>query len=123
LEDHPERAEALDAIDPDWNPKWPVDWQRTYAAVRECLAACATLAEILPGVTLHGQDVGKWLAKQAQHAVWKALMPEQRERLEQLGVVPVAAPALPSAKGAGGASGASSGALRPWRQYKAVRAL
>ncbi|WP_322974051.1 hypothetical protein [Actinacidiphila oryziradicis] len=41
-----------------------MDWQRTYAAVRECLNSGATLAEILPGVTLHGQDVGKWLTKQ-----------------------------------------------------------
>ncbi|WP_322974010.1 helicase associated domain-containing protein [Actinacidiphila oryziradicis] len=65
-----------------------------------------TLAEILPGVTLHGQDVGKWLTKQRQHVVWKSLMPEQRERLEQLGVEPTTAPAPTSAKGAGGASGA-----------------
>ncbi|MCW2873553.1 MAG: helicase, partial [Streptomyces oryziradicis] len=43
-------------------PKWPIDWQRTCAASRECLvAAGAALTEILPGATLHGQGVGKWL--------------------------------------------------------------
>ncbi|MEU4181499.1 Helicase associated domain protein, partial [Streptomyces sp. NPDC026589] len=29
-----ERRRALEAIDPDWNPRWPVDWQRHYAAAR-----------------------------------------------------------------------------------------
>ncbi|MFI1928115.1 helicase associated domain-containing protein [Streptomyces sp. NPDC020377] len=33
LDRHPERAAVLVAIDPDWNPAWPVSWQRHYAAV------------------------------------------------------------------------------------------
>jgi hypothetical protein len=49
LGDHPERAEALTAIDPDWNPKWPIDWQRHYAGVRECLTSGAQLADLMPG--------------------------------------------------------------------------
>jgi hypothetical protein len=45
------------------------------------------------GVTVHGMNVGKWLQKQRQHAVWQRLMDGQRERLEQLGITPLA-PAL-----------------------------
>ncbi|MFF8264358.1 hypothetical protein [Streptomyces virginiae] len=35
-------------------------------------------------------DVGKWLAKQRNPAVWQALQAGQREHLEQLGIVPLA---------------------------------
>jgi hypothetical protein len=120
LGDHPERAEALAEIDPDWNPTWPIDWQRTYAAVRECLAAGATLGEILPGVTMRGQDVGKWLAKQTQPVVWKGLMPEQRERLEQIGVTPAASPAADTGgKATGAPSGAFERGVAALRQYTA----
>ncbi|WP_413083914.1 hypothetical protein [Streptomyces sp. RLB3-17] len=30
-------------------------------------------AEVLPGFTVHGMDVGKWLVKQRKSAVWQAL--------------------------------------------------
>ncbi|WP_345676535.1 helicase associated domain-containing protein [Yinghuangia aomiensis] len=56
LAGHPERAEALAAIEPDWNPAWPLDWQRHYAGVRESLTAGAKLDELIPGVTIHGRD-------------------------------------------------------------------
>ncbi|MGK5546694.1 Helicase associated domain protein [Streptomyces sp. URMC 127] len=89
LDGHPEWEAALREIDPDWNPAWPADWQRHYAAVRELLAEEAGLAELQPGITVHGMDVGRWLARQRRHAVWQALTEGQRERLEQLGVVPL----------------------------------
>lgn len=38
-------------------------------------------AEVLPGFTVHGMDVGKWLAKQRKPEVWQALTEGQRERL------------------------------------------
>ncbi|MFD9606342.1 helicase associated domain-containing protein [Streptomyces sp. NPDC059970] len=47
-------------------------------------------AEVLPGFTAHGMDVGKWLAKQRKPEVWQALTDGQRERLEQLGIAPLA---------------------------------
>jgi hypothetical protein len=75
LAGHPERAKALAAIDPYWNPAWPVDWQRQYAAVHELLAEESVLAHVEPGVTVHGMDVGKWLQRQREHAVWQGLMP------------------------------------------------
>ncbi|MGW0664617.1 helicase associated domain-containing protein [Streptodolium elevatio] len=92
LAGHPERAEALAAIDPDWNPSWPLDWQRHYAGVRESLAAGATLDELVPGVTIHGHDIGQWLDRQRQPMTWRGLSTGQRERLSELGVKPIAAP-------------------------------
>ncbi len=103
LEDHPEWKTALEAVDEDWNPDWPPEWQRHYAALRELVRdeeGQAGAVEVLPGVTVHGMDIGKWLTKQRKPEVWQALTDGQRERLEAVGVVPVApepeAPAKPS---------------------------
>ncbi|MFZ4301810.1 Helicase associated domain protein [Streptomyces cinereoruber] len=81
---------ALEAVDGDWNPDWPLEWQRYYAALREMFVEESALVYVEPGVTVHGMDIGKWLAKQRQPAVWAGLMDGQRERLEQLGVTPLA---------------------------------
>jgi Helicase associated domain len=81
---------ALEAVDEDWNPAWPADWQRHYAALRELVRDENGPAEVLPGFTVHGMDVGKWLARQRKPGVWAALAEGQRERLERLGIVPLA---------------------------------
>ncbi|WP_233436204.1 helicase associated domain-containing protein [Streptomyces anulatus] len=75
-------------IDPEWNPTgWSVDWQRHYAATRELLGEeQGRAAELLPGFTVNGCDVGTWAARQTDPAVWDTLLPEQRERLEALGL-------------------------------------
>lgn len=103
LDGRPEWETALCEVDVDWNPAWPADWQRHYAALRELVAEEYGRLEVLPGVTVHRMDIGKWLAKQRKPAVWQALTDGQRERLEQLGiVVPAAeleAPAEPSTAG------------------------
>ncbi|WSR21176.1 Helicase associated domain protein (plasmid) [Streptomyces sp. NBC_01207] len=81
------RAAALAAIDPDWNPGalgWTVDWQRHYAYLAQLLAEGARLTAIVPGVTRHGDDVGRWLA--TQHRNWDRLNAEQQRRLAELGV-------------------------------------
>ncbi|WP_410540498.1 Helicase associated domain protein [Streptomyces sp. KL2] len=86
-----QRAARLAQIDPDWNPAakgWTVDWQRHYAKVRACIHGGATLAEIRPGVTVGGEDIGLWLAR--QRTQWEQLADGQRERLEALGVQPTA---------------------------------
>lgn len=98
-----ERRRALEAIDPEWNPTgWSVDWQRHYAATRELLSEeQGEPVEVLPGVTVNGCDVGTWTTRQTAPApdVWDALLPEQRTRLEALGLkrrtetAPAAAPA------------------------------
>lgn len=100
LDDHPEWKTALEAVDKDWNPSWPADWQRRYAALRELVADEDGQADVLPGFTVHGMDIGKWLARQRKPEVWQALTNGQRERLEQLGITPIApgqkTPAKPS---------------------------
>ncbi|MEU9575405.1 Helicase associated domain protein [Streptomyces massasporeus] len=90
LDGHPEWKTALEAVDEHWNPEWPADWQRHYAALRELLRDEDGQADVLPGVTIHGMDIGKWLARQRKPEVWEALTDGQRERLEQLGIVPPA---------------------------------
>jgi superfamily II DNA or RNA helicase len=100
LEGHPEWKTALEAVDEDWNPDWPAEWQRHYAALRELVAdeeGQAGQVEVLPGVTIHGMDIGKWLAKQRKPEVWQTLTEGQRQRLEAIGVVPLAPPAEPKA--------------------------
>ncbi|MFF4472349.1 Helicase associated domain protein [Streptomyces sp. NPDC001599] len=103
LDGHPEWKTALEAVDEDWNPEWPAEWQRHYAALRELVRdedGQPGGVHVLPGVTVHGMDIGKWLAKQRTPKVWQVLSDGQRERLEQLGIVPVAPapeePAKPS---------------------------
>ncbi|WP_030852868.1 DEAD/DEAH box helicase [Streptomyces sp. NRRL F-4474] len=81
------RAAQLAAIDPDWNPAvlgWTVDWQRHYAYLTQLLAEGARLAAVVPGVTRHGDDVGRWLATQRRN--WDRLNTEQQRRLGELGV-------------------------------------
>lgn len=106
LEGHPQRAEALAAIDAYWNPPWPVVWQRTYAAMARLLAEGATLEELLPGVTVNGTDIGTWLGRQRQPAVWQGLSGEQRRLLQEVGVTAQAAPKAPQ-KARGGRSSRS----------------
>ncbi|MFB7512919.1 Helicase associated domain protein [Streptomyces sp. NPDC056144] len=88
LDGKPEWRAALEAVDGDWNPVWPAAWQRHYAVVREMLAEETVLGYVEPGVTVHGMDVGKWLARQRTPKVWEALTDGQRERLEAIGVIP-----------------------------------
>jgi superfamily II DNA or RNA helicase len=89
LDGHPEWKAALEAVDEDWNPAWPAEWQRHYAALRELVADEEGQADVLPGVTVHGMDIGKWLARQRQHTVWTGLKNGQRERLERLDITPL----------------------------------
>ncbi|WP_274535395.1 hypothetical protein [Streptomyces sp. CB00455] len=37
------------------------DWQRHYAYLAQLLAGRAQLADVVPGATLHGDDLGRWL--------------------------------------------------------------
>ncbi|WP_236064729.1 helicase associated domain-containing protein, partial [Streptomyces poriferorum] len=85
------RAAQLASIDPDWNPAWPVDWQRHYAALAGLVAPGGVVGYVEPGAMVNGLDVGRWLA--AQQDGWEALSGGQRERLVQLGVRPLEKPA------------------------------
>ncbi|GGO42904.1 helicase [Streptomyces daqingensis] len=89
---NPERAAQrraqLEAIDPDWNPTWPIPWQRHWAKVRQCLEDGATLEELQPGVRVGGEDIGTWLTEQT--TTWHQLSTRQQEKLTQLGLRPPA---------------------------------
>ncbi|WP_128429414.1 DEAD/DEAH box helicase [Streptomyces cyaneus] len=101
LDGHPDWKTALEAVDEDWNPDWPPDWQRHYAALRELVRdedSQASETDVLPGLTVHGMDIGKWLARQRKPEVWQALHDGQRERLERLGITPLAPEPETSAK-------------------------
>ncbi|WP_392900968.1 helicase associated domain-containing protein [Streptomyces sp. LN699] len=92
------RAEKLAAVDPDWNPRengWTVDWQRHYAYLAQLLAGGARLADVVPGVTRHGDDVGRWLATQRRD--FSKLNAEQQRRLGELGVKNMGEPVAPGA--------------------------
>ncbi|MGA4856724.1 Helicase associated domain protein [Streptomyces koyangensis] len=115
------RAAALAAIDPDWNPAWPVDWQRHYAALRGVMAPGSVLGYVEPGAMVNGLDVGRWLV--AQQDVWEQLADGQRERLVQLGVrppeKPAAIPPRPRRASGGARAGAFERGIAALAQYTA----
>lgn len=114
------RAAALAAIDEDWNPAtlgWTVDWQRHYAYLTQLLASGTRPADVAPGVTLNGEDVGRWLATQRRD--WARLNEEQQVRLGELGVKKaVRARTAPAKTGTTAGPGASGTAF-----HKGVTAL
>ncbi|MFI1286742.1 Helicase associated domain protein [Streptomyces sp. NPDC020858] len=119
------RAQELAAVDPDWNPRengWTVDWQRHYAYLAQLLAGGARLDDVVPGVTLHGEDVGRWLT--AQRRDFSKLNDEQQRRLGKLGVrKAVRARKAPAkavvASGPGAGGGAFQKGLEALAQYVA----
>ncbi|WTF40472.1 Helicase associated domain protein (plasmid) [Streptomyces cyaneofuscatus] len=115
-----ERRQALEAIDPEWNPaEWSVDWQRHYAAARVLLGEEQGGVELLPGVTVNGVDVGTWTTRQTDPAVWDTLSPEQQKRLEALGLTrrTDTTPAATAAAGKG--AGAFERGITALTQYAA----
>jgi hypothetical protein len=114
-----DRAQQLTAIDPGWNCPWPLDWQRHYAVLRDLVDVDGTLPEIQPGVLFEGDDLGRWLQRQARD--WAQLSTEQQERLAGLGIKPAQrpspAPAKKSAASAGKASTAFQRGVAALAQY------
>ncbi len=86
------RAEQPAAVDPDWNCPRPLSWQRHYRVLADLVDADGVLPYITPGVTFEGDDIGTWRWRQQEPGTWAQLMPEQRERLEALGVRGAALP-------------------------------
>ncbi|WP_413812751.1 Helicase associated domain protein [Streptomyces sp. OE57] len=105
------RAAQLTAIDPDWNCPWPLDWQRHYRVLADLAAdePRGFLPEIQPGVLFEGDDLGRWLQRQARF--WAQLSEEQQRRLSALGVTPAERPG-PEATSGGKAAGKLSAAFQ-----------
>ncbi|MEV6742206.1 Helicase associated domain protein [Streptomyces sp. NPDC051104] len=86
------RASQLTEIDPDWDCPWPLDWQRHYRVLADLVDADGHLPEILPGVLMDGDDIGRWLQQLCKPGAWAQLSTEQQERLSRLGVQPTQTP-------------------------------
>jgi superfamily II DNA or RNA helicase len=112
------RAAQLTAIDPDWNCPWPLNWQRPWAVLRDLVTADGpgVLAEIRPGVTFDGDDLGRWIQRQADS--WAELSEEQQRRLSELSVKPAERPApAPDEKRSGKTSAAFQRGLAALAQW------
>ncbi|MEV6319328.1 Helicase associated domain protein [Streptomyces sp. NPDC051776] len=119
LADRPEWKAALEAVDEHWNPAWPADWQRHYAALHELLREETGPVDVPPGVTVHGMDIGKWLHRQRQHTAWEGLKDGQRELMAQLGIQPLPPEQEAPVKASRGGSGAFERGVAALAQYKA----
>ncbi|NEC38250.1 helicase associated domain-containing protein [Streptomyces rubrogriseus] len=74
----PSRITALNALDPHWNPPWPLAWQRAYHRARTATDS-GTLTRI----------ERRWIRTQAQ--LWDSLHPAQQQLLTPLGATGPAA--------------------------------
>lgn len=77
-----DRAQALAAIDPWWNPPWHLKWQRRYYHVRDHVQAGHPL---YPENGFHDLDgTADWLWHQC--TTYDELHPEQRQLLTRIGI-------------------------------------
>ncbi|MGW3512384.1 helicase associated domain-containing protein [Streptomyces sp. NPDC000994] len=79
----PERAAALDALDPWWNPPWNLWWQRIYHRAKALVKAGQPLTPEhgFPGTT---ENLGTWLYEQC--TTYSSLHPGQQRLLADLGI-------------------------------------
>lgn len=78
------RAEALNTVDPCWNPPWGLPWQTTYHAVRTETRGHALNAEAgFPGLP---PDATRWLLTQCIN--YDDLHQGQKQLLTDLGITP-----------------------------------
>ncbi|MFH9405211.1 helicase associated domain-containing protein [Streptomyces sp. NPDC017638] len=98
------RSLALDAIDPWWNPPWPLAWQRAYAHVRRLVGNGQQLdaSAGFPGIDA---ELARWLSQ--QHAAPQSLHLDQRRLLAEIGVLAEHGEKAPVAVGDGQAADAA----------------
>ncbi len=79
----PERAAALDALDPWWNPPWNLWWQRIYHRAKALAQTGQPLTPErgFPGTT---ENLGTWLYEQCTS--YSSLHPGQQRLLAELGI-------------------------------------
>lgn len=112
-----ERAAQLAAIDKDWNCPWSLNWQRHYRVLADLVDADGALPYIAPGVYMDGDDIGAWRWKHQNAGVQAQLMPEQRERLAQLGI-PITEPPPPPPAAARTAKGPGKGPSKAQQAFQ-----
>ncbi|MCZ4120199.1 DEAD/DEAH box helicase [Streptomyces sp. H39-S7] len=78
----PARTTALHALDPWWNPPWPLTWQRAYHATRHHTETTPSPDTSRHRTTDDGLHLGEWL--HTQHAHPERLHPEQLRLLTSL---------------------------------------
>lgn len=91
-----------------WCGRWRTDASRNTSKPRQ--------ADVRPGFTVHGMDIGKGLDRQPKPEVREALADGQRESLEHLGVVPLAAEPEEPASRPRRPGAPASGTLQRWRR-------
>ncbi|MFD4684473.1 Helicase associated domain protein [Streptomyces sp. NPDC058417] len=89
----PTRAQALTAIDPDWQLPHGPDWHRKYHALRTHLAAGHDPATLNLDTTLGTVKAGRWLHRQLTS--FTTLHPRQQTLLTEIGLTPDANPLTP----------------------------
>ncbi|MGW0702273.1 Helicase associated domain protein [Streptomyces sp. NPDC002867] len=87
----PARMKALQDLDPNWNPPWPLTWQRAFHTARSHREAGHSLTDVPRSyVTDDGQRLGEWLRTQRLHP--ERLHPQQQQLLAGLGAIQTAEP-------------------------------
>jgi superfamily II DNA or RNA helicase len=85
----PARTQALQDLDANWNPPWPLTWQRAFHTARRHHEAGHLLAGVpRPYVTDDGHRLGEWLRTQRLHP--ERLHPGQQRLLAGLGLAQAA---------------------------------
>lgn len=98
------RSLALDAVDPWWNPPWPLSWQRTYAHVRRLVESGRPLPRRADSPGRESALVW-WLSQ--QRATLMSLHPGQRGLLAGIGILAEHCEQAPAAGGDGQAADAA----------------
>lgn len=81
----PDRAAALHALDPWWNPPWNLWWQRIYHRARAHVRAGDPLTPELGFPGTH-EELGEWLYDQC--TAYPQLHPQQQRLLTDIGITP-----------------------------------
>nr|WSW64716.1 Helicase associated domain protein [Streptomyces sp. NBC_00995]WSW71237.1 Helicase associated domain protein [Streptomyces sp. NBC_00995] len=89
----PARADALNAIDPDWRLPHGADWHRKYHLLRTHLEAGNDPASLTPDTRVAGVNITSWLTRQLTR--WTTLHPGQRDLLTALDLTPATSPLAP----------------------------
>ncbi|MGW2282664.1 Helicase associated domain protein [Streptomyces sp. NPDC001770] len=90
----PARADALNALDPNWRLPYGADWHRKYHLLRTHLQAGNDPAALTPDTRIAGVNITSWLTRQLTR--WTTLHPGQRDLLTALDLTPATSPLTPA---------------------------